>query len=106
VENCEADVITEIALFDLKPGKEREFEAGIKTAIPLFKRAKGLKEFRVNRSIEKPNRYRLLITWETVESHTIDFRGSEDYQEFRKLVSHCYAAPPDVEHVQEIAGGF
>lgn len=95
-------MITEIALFDLKPGKESEFEAGIRTAMPFFKRAKGLKDFRVHRSIEKPSRYRLLIKWETVENHTIDFRGSQDYQEFRKLVSHCYAAPPDVEHVQEI----
>ena len=99
-------MITEIAVFDLKPGMENEFEAGVMTAIPLFKRAKGLKEFRVHRSIEKPSRYRLLIKWETVENHTIDFRGSQDYQQFRKLVSHCYAAPPDVEHVQEIAGGF
>jgi heme-degrading monooxygenase HmoA len=99
-------MITEIAVFDLKPGMENEFEAGVMTAIPLFKRAKGLKEFRVHRSIEKPSRYRLLIKWETVENHTVDFRGSQDYQQFRKLVSHCYAAPPDVEHVQEIAGGF
>jgi heme-degrading monooxygenase HmoA len=99
-------MITEIAVFDLKPGMENEFEAGVMTAIPLFKRAKGLKEFRVHRSIEKLSRYRLLIKWETVENHTVDFRGSQDYQEFRKLVSHCYAAPPDVEHVQEIAGGF
>lgn len=99
-------MVTEIALFDLKPGMEKEFEAGIRTAIPLFKRAKGLKEFRVHRSIEKPSRYRLLIKWDTVENHTIDFRGSQDYQDFRKLVIHCYAAPPDVEHVEEVEGGF
>lgn len=99
-------MVTEIALFDLKPGKESKFEAGIRMAMPLFKRAKGLKEFRIHRSIEKPSRYRLMIKWETVENHTIDFRGSEDYQEFRRLVSDCYAAPPEVEHVQEIPGGF
>ncbi len=99
-------MITEIALFDLKPGLESEFEAGVRTAMPLFKRAKGMKAFSIHRSIEKPSRYRLLIKWETVENHTIDFRGSQDYQEFRKLVSHCYAAAPDVEHVQEIPTGF
>jgi heme-degrading monooxygenase HmoA len=99
-------MITEIALFDLKPGMESEFEAGVRTAMPLFKRAKGLKAFSIHRSVEKPSRYRLLIKWETVENHTIDFRGSQDYQEFRKLVGHCYAAPPDVEHVREIPGGF
>lgn len=99
-------MITEIAQFDVKPGMEADFEAGLRAAIPLFRRAKGLKGFEIRRSIEKPSRYRLLIKWETVENHTIDFRGSEDYQEFRRLVSRCYAAPPDVEHVQEIAGGF
>ena len=41
-----------------------------------------------------------------IENHTIDFRGSADFQEWRKLVAHCWAAPPAVEHVKEIVPGF
>jgi quinol monooxygenase YgiN len=99
-------MITEIAQIDVKPGTEAEFEKGVKQAVPIFQRAKGCRSMEVRRSIEKPNRYRLFIGWDTVENHTIDFRGSADFQEWRKLVAHCFASPPDVEHVSEVVRGF
>ena len=46
----------------------------------------------------KPARYRLFVKWETVGNHTVDFRGSGDFAEWRKLVGHRFAAPPEVEH--------
>ena len=96
----------EIAQIDIKPGLETEFEAGVGKAAPLFKRAKGCRAMTLQRSVEKPSRYRLFLTWETVENHTVDFRGSADFQEWRKLVAHCFAAPPEVEHVRERLKGF
>ncbi len=99
-------MITEIAQIDVKPGMEAEFEAGVKTAAPIFKRAKGCRSMELRRSIEKPGRYRLFVGWETVENHTVDFRGSADFQEWRKLVGHCFAAPPEVEHVAHTLRGF
>jgi hypothetical protein len=51
-------------------------------------------------------RYRLFVKWQTVENHTVDFRGSPDFAEWRKLVGHCFAAPPEVEHVHEVVTGF
>jgi len=99
-------MITEIAQIDVKPGMEAEFETGVKNAVPVFKRARGCRGLDVERSIEKPGRYRLFIKWETVENHTVDFRGSADFQEWRKHVAHCFAAPPDVEHVSHVLKGF
>ncbi len=99
-------MITEIAQIDVKPGMEAEFEAGVTKAAPLFKRAKGCTGMRLERSHEKPQRYRLFVKWDTVENHTVDFRGSADFQEWRKLVGHCFAAPPEVEHVAEVVKGF
>jgi heme-degrading monooxygenase HmoA len=99
-------MILEIAQIDVKPGMEQEFEAGMRKAVPLFQRAKGCKSMQVQRSIEKPGRYRGLVQWETLENHTVDFRGSADFQEFRRLVGHCFAAPPEVEHVREAVHGF
>jgi quinol monooxygenase YgiN len=99
-------MITEIAQIDVKPGTEAEFEKGVKQAVPIFKRAKGCRSMELRRSIEKPSRYRLFISWDTVENHTNDFRGSADFQEWRKLVAHCFASPPDVEHVSEVVRGF
>jgi quinol monooxygenase YgiN len=60
----------------------------------------------LRRSIEKPGRYRLFVEWATVEDHTVGFRNSPDFQEWRKLVGHCFATPPDVEHVQQVVRGF
>ena len=75
-------MVLEIAQIDVKPGLEAEFEAGVKKAAPLFKRAKGCKSLSLQRSVEKPGRYRLFIGWDTVENHTVDFRGSADFQEW------------------------
>ncbi|MGC1349126.1 MAG: antibiotic biosynthesis monooxygenase family protein [Xanthobacteraceae bacterium] len=99
-------MITEIAQIDVKPGMEAEFEAGVKNAAPIFKRAKGCHGMELRRSIEKPGRYRLFVEWATVEDHTVGFRNSPDFQEWRKLVGHCFATPPDVEHVQQVVRGF
>ena len=96
----------EIAQIDIKPGQEAEFEAGAALAAPFFKRAKGCKAMSLHRSVEKPNRYRLFLTWETVENHTVDFRGSDDFQAWRKLVGHCFVSPPEVEHTQAAVTGF
>jgi len=99
-------MILEIAQIDVKPGMEEEFEAGVRAAGPIFQRAKGCKGMTLQRSHERASRYRLFVTWETVENHTVDFRGSADFAEWRKLVGHCFAQPPEVEHVREVVRGF
>jgi heme-degrading monooxygenase HmoA len=99
-------MVLEIAQLDIKPGLESEFEAGVGRAVPLFQRAKGCKGLELQRSHEKPSRYRLFVRWETLENHTVDFRESADFQEWRKLVGHCFAAAPEVEHARRTVTGF
>ncbi len=99
-------MIREIAQIEVKPGMEAEFEAGVAKAGPLFKRAKGCRGMALERSVEKPSRYRLFVAWETLEDHTVDFRGSADFQGWRKLVGHCFASPPEVEHTREVVKAF
>ena len=95
-------MVTEIAQIDVKPGTEKEFEAAVAKARAAFGRSKGFRGFELHKSIEKPQRYRLMVKWQTLENHTVDFRGSSDFQEWRKLVGHCFAAPPEVEHVSTV----
>ena len=99
-------MILEIAQIDVKAGMEAEFEAGVKKAAPVFQRAKGCKSLSLQRSHENPSRYRLLVQWETLENHTVDFRGSEDFKEWRACVQHCFDGTPEVEHVREVVKGF
>ncbi len=95
-------MITEIAQIEVKPGSEPEFEAAVGKARAVFGRSKGFHGFELHRSIEKPQRYRLIVKWETLENHTVDFRGSENFSEWRGLVSAYFAAPPEVEHTTTV----
>jgi heme-degrading monooxygenase HmoA len=95
-------MITEIAQIEVKPGSEKDFEAAVAKARPLFLRAKGGKGFELHKSIERPTRYRLVAKWETLENHTVDFRDSEDFTAWRALVSPYFTAPPEVEHTETV----
>ena len=99
-------MILEIAQIDVKPGLETEFESGVQKAAPIFRRAKGCKGMELQRSFEQPARYRLFVQWETIENQTVDFRNSADFAEWRKLVGHCFAQPPYVEHTRQVVKGF
>jgi quinol monooxygenase YgiN len=96
-------MIAEIAQISVKPGQENEFEAGVAKAVPVFLRAKGCHGVRLERSIEQPSRYLLVVQWETVDDHMVTFRSSDDFQEWRKLVGHYFEKPPEVQHTREIA---
>jgi heme-degrading monooxygenase HmoA len=99
-------MILEIAQIDVKAGTEAKFEAGVKNALPLFKAAKGCNGVTLARSVENPRRYRLMIQWATLENHTVDFRGSADFQKWRALVADCFDGAPQVEHVTDVLRGF
>jgi heme-degrading monooxygenase HmoA len=99
-------MIFEVAQIEVKPGLEAEFETGVAKAVPHFRGAKGCHGLELMRSMEHRNRYRLVVTWETVENHTVDFRGSAGWNEWRKLVGHCFAGTPEVEHVEKTLKGF
>ncbi len=98
--------VLEVALLTIKPGMEAEFEAGVRRAVPLFQRAQGCRGMEVRRFVEKPHLYHLLVRWDTLENHTVDFRGSEDFQEWRRCVGHCFLVPPEVHHTVETVHGF
>jgi heme-degrading monooxygenase HmoA len=99
-------MVLEIAHITVKAGMEAEFEAGAAKAPAVFKRAKGCKGMEIRRSIEHPAHYYLMIEWETLENHTVDFRESEDFQVWRSLVSHCFASPLEVQHARTVVAGF
>ena len=56
----------------------------------------------LKQSPEAPGEYRLLVRWQTLEDHTVGFRGSEAYQEWRRLLHHFYDPFPTVEHYEPV----
>jgi heme-degrading monooxygenase HmoA len=95
-------MILELAQIEIKPGLEGEFEQGVRNAMPLFQRAKGFQSLQIRRVLESPGRYQLLVCWQSIENHTEDFVGSEDFKEWRRLVGHCFAQIPSVQHSSQV----
>ncbi|WP_066267704.1 antibiotic biosynthesis monooxygenase family protein [Hydrogenophaga palleronii] len=99
-------MILEHADIRIDPSNSAEFEAAIaRGASTVIGKAKGFKGYQVQRSIESPGRYLLLIQWETLENHTVDFRGSAAFAEWRAIVGPFFAQPPVVEHLELVARG-
>jgi heme-degrading monooxygenase HmoA len=99
-------MVLESADILVKPGMEAEFEAGVREAMPLFQRARGCSGLQLQRGVENPRAYRLVVQWDTVEDHNVHFRGSDDFQEWRRLVGHCFDGTPNVSHVEAVYQGF
>src|SRR6188474_3803402 len=91
-------MILETAILDVIPNQERDFEAAFAKASPIIASMPGYISHQLQRCIEKQNRYILLVNWETLEDHTVGFRSSEGYQEWRKRLHHFYDPFPTVEH--------
>lgn len=96
-------MILEVAEIAVKPGSEEAFQQGVEKAAPLFLRAKGCHGVSLHRVIETPSLYRLVVKWETVDNHMVDFRNSDDFQEWRKLVGPFFDAAPQVTHSDCVA---
>ena len=97
-------MILEHADIRIDPAKAADFEAAIlRGASAVIAQAKGFQGFKVNRSIESPGRYILNIYWDTLEDHTVHFRQSPAFAEWRAIVGPFFASPPQVEHFTLLA---
>ena len=97
-------MILEIADIRIAPGKQAEFDAAIQHGVEtVVSKAKGFRGFKVNKGVESPERYILMICWDTLENHTVDFREGPLFAKWRAIVGPFFAAPPSVEHFTLIA---
>jgi len=91
-------MILEVAILDVKPGREIEFEAAFGEAQAIISSMEGYISHQLQRCLEKKNRYIMLVNWETLEHHTEGFRGSAEYGEWSRLLHHFYEPFPEVTH--------
>jgi heme-degrading monooxygenase HmoA len=94
----DALVVTELAVLDVLPGREDEFEVAFDKAKRLISSMAGFKSLDLQRCLENSARYLLLVVWDRLEDHTDGFRGSPEYEEWRRLLHHFYEPFPTVEH--------
>lgn len=92
-------MILELADIRIHPGQQAAFDEAIARGLrTVISQAKGYQGFKVHKGIESPERYVMQIFWETLENHTVDFRGSPLFTEWRAIVGPFFASPPVVEH--------
>jgi heme-degrading monooxygenase HmoA len=95
-------MILEAALLNVKPGMEAEFEAAFKQASPIIASMRGYISHELQKCLEVGGKYLLLVRWRRLEDHTVGFRTSPEYQEWRKLLHHFYEPFPTVEHFEAV----
>ena len=97
-------MILEIADITIAPGQQAAFDAAIQKGVAtVASQAKGFRGFKVNRGIESPERYLLMIYWDTLEDHTVGFRDGPLFAQWRAIVGPFFAKPPVVEHFDLVA---
>ena len=97
-------MILELADIRIHPGQQAAFDEAIERGIDtVIAKAKGFHGYKVNKGIESPERYILQIFWETLENHTVDFRQSPAFADWRAIVGPFFAGPPTVEHFELLA---
>ena len=99
-------MILEVAMLDIKKGMEADFEESFNLAQRIISSMHGYVSHELKICIENNNRYLLLVTWETLEDHTVGFRGSNGYQEWKALLHHYYDPFPIVEHYESVSTIF
>lgn len=97
-------MILEVAPLQVRAGQAAEFEAAFITAQRLIASMQGYLSHELQRCLERPNEYILLVRWESVEAHEVGFRKSPEYQEWRRLLHHFYEPFPVVLHYEAVQG--
>jgi heme-degrading monooxygenase HmoA len=95
-------MILESAILNVRPGLAGEFEAAFAKASEIIAASPGYISHGLLRCIESTDQYLLLVWWQTLEDHTVGFRGSAPYQEWRRLLHHFYDPFPTVEHYEQV----
>lgn len=95
-------MILEAVVLQVKQGKEFEYEAAFRDASKIISSMKGYISHELQACLEVKGKYLLLVRWETLDDHTIGFRQSSEYQEWKKQLHHFYDPFPVVEHFENV----
>jgi heme-degrading monooxygenase HmoA len=95
-------MILEAAVLNVRAGEEQAFEQAFRAASPLIAATPGYIGHQLQRCLETKGRYLLLVQWETLEAHTIGFRQSPAYLQWKTQLHHFYDPFPVVEHYESV----
>jgi heme-degrading monooxygenase HmoA len=95
-------MVLEVAILNIREGQADAFEAAFREASPIIASIPGYVSHELRKCLETPRRYLLLAQWSTLEAHTVGFRQSPQYQDWKERLHHFYDPFPTVEHYEAI----
>lgn len=98
-------MVLEVAHLEVVRGREDEFVAAFEQAQAIISSMAGYKSHELMSCLEQENKFLLLVLWESLEAHEVGFRGSAEYQEWKRLLHHFYDPFPTVEHYETLLSG-
>jgi heme-degrading monooxygenase HmoA len=98
-------MILEVAPLKVRSGHGETFERTFADAQSIISSMDGYISHQFLRSVEAPGKYLLLVYWRRLEDHTVGFRQSAEYQEWKRLLHHFYDPFPTVEHFEAVLEG-
>ena len=95
-------MVLEGVMLQVKQGQEEEYEQAFSKASEIISSMKGYISHELQRCMEVKGKYLLLVKWETLEDHTIGFRQSKEYEEWKNQLHKFYDPFPTVEHFMKV----
>ncbi|AUT00574.1 antibiotic biosynthesis monooxygenase [Nostoc sp. CENA543] len=95
-------MILEAVMLYVKHGMEQDFEGAFQEASNIIASMNGYISHELHKCLEVKGKYLLLVRWTNLEAHTIGFRNSPEYQQWKQLLHHFYEPFPTVEHFEPI----
>lgn len=95
-------MVLEIARFTVKAGHADDFADAVRGGRALLEAARGFRSLSIKRALEEQDVFYLLVRWETLEDHTVHFRRSPNFDEWRALLSPFLTSPPDITHTEPL----
>jgi heme-degrading monooxygenase HmoA len=93
-------MVYEIALLPVLKEHIEDFKQAFAMVAPLLCRAKGYGGHMLAQGIETPERFNLIVRWESLEDHTPGFEASEDHRMFMLGLEEYFAHEPQVYHIE------
>ena len=95
-------MILEAVMLQVKQGLEAEYEEAFREASEIISSMDGYISHELQRCMEVKGKYLLLVQWATLEDHTVGFRQSNEYQEWKNKLHRFYDPFPTVEHFERV----
>ena len=98
-------MVLEMVILNVRPGQSADFEKAFAGAQAIISAMPGYQRHELQKCVETPDRYLLLVWWRDLESHTVGFRDSPEYRRWKELLHHFYDPFPEVEHYTRLYEG-